>query len=127
MHGFSVMWYNYATKQDEELFRVTWGDVFNIAHVENLYGGKHIKALELYGEGRNYDIPFTKAMEFLETRTVPKTRVGIETLLRRLYKIKEYNPLWMVQKDHGVSMSDYIWVKFLGEDIEYKDVAVRQL
>ena len=39
--------------------------------------------------------------------------------------LKEYRPLDIVRKTHGVSYNDFLWFRFPGENITAKDVLVR--
>lgn len=62
--------------------------------------------------------------EILKTRCWDEGRPDINELLR-VRGIKEYNPLEIVRKTHGVSWNDFIWLRFPGEQITAKDVLVR--
>lgn len=62
--------------------------------------------------------------EILKTRCWDEGRPDIIELLR-VRGIKEYNPLEIVRKTHGVSWNDFIWLRFPGEQLTAKDVLVR--
>lgn len=102
--------------------RVQWSlnDPFSVT-TQQLVSEPNIKIMPKLWYGTN---DFRVVLEFLERRTVPRTRYNIDDVLKQ-YDLKEYLPLHMCQKDHGVSMTDYIWIKFDGEDICWEDVAVR--
>lgn len=61
--------------------------------------------------------------EFLEERCVPRTRYNIKELLAD-WGLQEYNPLDICKRTHGVMSADDLWIRFEGEDLKYKDVAV---
>jgi hypothetical protein len=112
------------------LMKVTW-DSPNVglgdALVENYGGSKNISLMPISFDNLNYTVPFTDVEKFLETRCVPRTRVDIANLLRKKYKLREYNALAIVKQTHGVSMNDYIWIKFEGEDssVTFESTKVR--
>lgn len=117
---------NFEVYHKEDIIcRVEWGDNPGIAHVQNFTGQRNIFVLPITLNEYNYDVPFRQAMEFLEHRCVPRTRIGINELLRKKYKLKEYDPLQICKQTHGVSMSDYIWVKFNDEETTWNDVKLR--
>lgn len=70
-------------------------------------------------------ITWKNVMNWMETRTVPRTRFGIEELLTEKFGLKEYNAYAMCKKSHAISMSDYLWIRFKDEDIEYDDIKIR--
>lgn len=121
MHGFDIY------DREQCIMRVRWGDKIGYATTENVLGERHIKINRgLYG--RNFEkiaeVDFKEVTKFLESRTVPRTRFGIEEILKK-YDVKFYDPLNMCKKSHGVSMSDFVWIKFMGEEVEFKDVKIR--
>lgn len=118
LFGFSVLC------EDSELYRVTWGDQIGVAHVENLHNKRYIKMHYLFGDGYKYDVPFQNVIQLLESRTIPRTRDDLWYYLKA-YGLREYNPLEMVKKDHGVSYSDFYWIRFMGEELTFNDVRVR--
>lgn len=71
------------------------------------------------------NITISGFMNWLESRTVPKTRIGLNDLLKHLYHLPEYAPLKMCKLDHGVQYADFIWIKWDGEDLCYDDIRVR--
>jgi hypothetical protein len=112
------------------LLRVTW-DIPDLqvgdALVENFEGIKNISLMPISFDNSKYTVPFTDIWKFLETRCVPRTRVDIDNLLKQKYNLREYSALGIVKRTHGVSMNDYIWIKFEGEDesINFESTKVR--
>ena len=49
-------------------------------------------------------------LEFLESRCIPKTRVGLQEYLNSL-EIDEYDPLEIIQKTKGKMAEDHQWLK----------------
>lgn len=85
-------------------------------------GPHHIKIpLGLYPE----NITFKDIMAFCESRQPPRTRIGIDELLHKKYNLPFYLPLQMCQKSRGITMADYLWMKFDGDDITYEDIKIR--
>lgn len=63
--------------------------------------------------------------KFVELRCVPRTRMDIDRILEK-YDLISYNAFAMIRKNHGRSVSDYIWIKFDGEDVDYdRDIKLR--
>ncbi len=62
--------------------------------------------------------------DFLETRCMPKQRTQLQEYLDDL-GLDEYDPWKIVKITHGVMWEDYLWLKFPGENITWKDVKVR--
>ncbi len=58
----------------------------------------------------------------LETRCWQRDCRNIDNYLKKL-GIAYYDPLAIVQKTHGVSYNDFLWFKFNGESLTWKDVA----
>ena len=109
------------------IMKVRWGNKVGYATTENTIGERHIKINRgLYGRNfeRVAEVPFENVTKFLESRTVPRTRYDLESVLKK-YNVKFYDPLNMCKKSHGVSMSDYIWIKFIGEELTFNDVKLR--
>lgn len=63
-------------------------------------------------------------MEILEGRCWPRNRVGIEEILSSL-GLETYHPLEIVKKTHGLKRTDYVWIRFEGENLTYDDVKIR--
>ena len=40
--------------------------------------------------------------------------------------LNEYNMLDILKKTHGVNFDDFWWIKFENEDLNWKDVKVRE-
>lgn len=115
-NGFTIM------KKDIPQMKVSWDDKLSIKSEWLTDDWLHSFILpQMYPE----NITMGKMLDWLETRTVPRTRIGLEYLLRDLYKIDEYSPLLMTRLDHGVLYGDFTWIKWDGEDITYDDIKVR--
>ena len=71
------------------------------------------------------NITLENLLKWMETRVVPRTRFGIEDILKE-YGLPEYHPYWICKQTHGITMSDYLWVRFEGETLKYDDIAIRQ-
>lgn len=73
----------------------------------------------------NYDINVTDMLNFMETRCIPHDQDGVDWWLRKVYKLKFYNPVAICKQTHGTRMNDFYWVKFDNEDIKFDNVRVR--
>jgi len=103
------------------LMHIEWDNEKNTITSE-FKSDPHIKIpLSLYPDR----ITWNNLMDWFETRTFPRTRIGVEELLR-FYNLKEYNAYAICKQTHALSMSDYIWVRFNGEDIRYDDIKIRE-
>ena len=63
-------------------------------------------------------------MKRLETRCFPKDRVDADTILKHM-GLNTYDILSIIRITHGAMAHDYIWVKFEGEKLCFKDVSKR--
>ena len=64
-------------------------------------------------------------MNYLEKRCFPRTRIGVEELLKD-YGLKFYDPLQICRKSHGRSMTNYMWLKFTDEpDLTFEQIRLR--
>lgn len=63
-------------------------------------------------------------LEILEGRCFPRSRVNADDLLRKL-GLKNYQPLEIVRKTHGLMRNDYVWIRFEGEQLSYDDIKLR--
>lgn len=107
--------------REKEIMRINW-DTDTKEVTSEWLGEYHFKIPRtIYPE----NITWKNVMNWLETRTVPRTRFGIEELLRVKFKLREYNPYLMCKMSHGLSMSDYIWLKFDNEEIDYDSIKIR--
>lgn len=61
---------------------------------------------------------------FFETRCFPRGREDEKDILEFL-GLRQYNPLDIVRKTHGVMYKDYNWIRFEGENIQWEDVKIR--
>jgi len=106
--------------KEKPMLKITW-DTNTKEIISEHIGEWHPKIPNsLYPER----ITWKNLMSWMETRVVPRTRIGIEELLPK-YGVKEYNPYAMCKKSHGISMADFIWIRFNDEDIKYADIKIR--
>ena len=61
---------------------------------------------------------------FLERRCFPKERPDCRELLEDI-GLTQYNPLDIVRVTHGAMCHDYMWIRFEGEKLTFKDVSQR--
>lgn len=66
-----------------------------------------------------------KLSAILETRCWQRDCRNIDSYLNKL-DILYYDPLAIVKKTHGVSYNDFLWFRFNGEALTWKDVAPRR-
>lgn len=66
-----------------------------------------------------------KLSTILETRCWQRDCRNIDNYLKKL-DIPYYDPLAIVKKTHGVSYNDFLWFRFNGENLTWKDVAPRK-
>ncbi len=66
-----------------------------------------------------------KLSTVLETRCWQRDCRSIDNYLKKL-DISYYDPLAIVKKTHGVSYNDFLWFRFNGENLTWKDVAPRR-
>lgn len=58
---------------------------------------------------------------FFERRCFPEARADCKEQLEEI-GLMHYNPLDIVKITHGVMCHDYMWIRFDGEKLKYKDV-----
>lgn len=114
--------------KDKPLIHVEWGMELGAGNVRST-------VLIAPDEKRHPNVPlpfwnntadFKYVLTFIERRNVPRTRFGIEEILK-WYGVDFYDPMAMVRKNHGVSMGDFIWILFDDEKpLKYADVSVRK-
>lgn len=75
---------------------------------------------------RETEIDVFKLSAILETRCWQRDCSNIDNYLKKL-GIPYYDPLEIVKKTHGVSYNDFLWFRFNGESLTWKDVAPRRL
>ena len=68
------------------------------------------------------DIPYI--YDFLESRCFENSRPDLPKILAA-HGMTENNPYEWCRKGHGVMYNDYLWLKFPGESLTWKDVKVR--
>ena len=71
------------------------------------------------------EIDVLKVPTVLETRCWQRDCRSIDNYLKKL-DISYYDPLAIVKKTHGVSYNDFLWFRFNGENLTWKDVAPRR-
>lgn len=62
--------------------------------------------------------------KWLESRVPDKHREDIDHILER-YGLPDFMPLQMCMKSHGRNMTDFVWVKFDGEELTFNDIRLR--
>ena len=75
---------------------------------------------------RDAEMDVFKLSNILETRCWQRDCRNIDNYLKKL-EIPYYDPLSIVKKTHGVSYNDFLWFRFNGESLTWKDVAPRRL
>ena len=59
----------------------------------------------------------------LQDRVIPPERFDVE--MQMVFGFKEWDILKILKDTHGVSIEDFTWIRFKGENIEWKDVKVQ--
>ena len=67
-------------------------------------------------------INFARVCEFVESRCFDESRADKRELLEA-FGLSEYNPWKIVKITHGRMWDDFMWLKFPGENITWKDVS----
>lgn len=75
---------------------------------------------------RDDEIDVFRLANILETRCWQRDCRNIDNYLKKL-GIPYYDPLAIVKKTHGVSYNDFLWFRFNGESLTWKDVAPKRL
>lgn len=75
---------------------------------------------------RDEEIDIFKLSTILESRCWQRDCQNIDNYLKKL-NIQYYDPLAIVKKTHGVSYNDFLWFRFNGESLTWKDVAPKRL
>ena len=117
MFGFTIMWHDIPQLHVKVIQQ-------NGIHVETKQccAERHMRIPVILWENRG---KIKDVLKFLETRTVPRTRYDLDDILKR-YGLRDYDPVAMVRKSHGVSMSDYVWILFDDEPrISYDSIRIR--
>jgi len=74
---------------------------------------------------RDDELDVFKLSSILETRCWLRDCRNIDNYLKKL-DIQYYDPLAIVRKTHGVSYNDFLWFRFNGESLTWKDVAPKR-
>ena len=74
---------------------------------------------------KDEEIDLYRLTLLLETRCWQRERKNIDDYLNKL-SLKYYDPLEIVKRTHGVSYNDFLWFKFNGENLTWKDVAPKR-
>lgn len=72
----------------------------------------------------NDEITVEEVLDWLQDRCFPETRANCKELLKML-GLKTYDVIDITKITHGLMMDDYIWIKWLGEDISYDQIKIR--
>lgn len=111
-------------QRDEPLMHIHWEELARYATVEHYTDEIDMKfPPTLYAEDNK--ISAKDLLAYMERRCVPRDRIGIEEILRA-HNMRFYDPVAICRVGHGVRWEDYVWLKFDGEEIEWKDVRVRE-
>ena len=70
------------------------------------------------------EISRNRLNEILEHRCFDRNRPDASEILMSM-GLSEYRPIDIIRRTHGVSYNDYIWFRFMGENIRAEDVLVR--
>lgn len=111
-----IMWKDYPQVE------VTW--IPGVCNSECITPLTDNFALKVPVKLRDSNGTFQDFLNFLESRCAPRTRDGIEDILK-WYGIKFYDPMAMCQKSHGRTMTDFLWVKFNDEDVTWDQIKLR--
>ena len=61
---------------------------------------------------------------FLQKRVVSPDKTNIDEILKQL-EIPKYDIIEILKKTHGTNFDDFIWIKFIGEDVSWDEVKLR--
>lgn len=111
--------------KDKLLMELKYSGSGSLMKVNNISGQKNAYLPYISKDCKQYDVSVYELIKFLETRCVPKTREGIDELLKKKYNLTEYNAIEICKQMHGVSHSDFIWLRFNDEKLRYDDVKIR--
>ena len=75
---------------------------------------------------RDGEMDVFRLSNILESRCWQRDCRNIGNYLNKL-DIPYYDPLAIVKKTHGVSYNDFLWFRFNGENLTWKDVAPRRM
>lgn len=89
----------------------------NLVEPEGIY-------LYLLPFGKNKNPTWGDYKHFLSTRTFPSGRADAKVILKGL-GIDRYDADAIVRKTHGVMNDDFVWLRYPGENITFKDVRIR--
>lgn len=64
-------------------------------------------------------------VHFFESRCFPRERANANALLKHL-GLDYYTPLGIVKKTRGLQNDDFYWIKFKGDNAEWKDIKLRE-
>lgn len=71
------------------------------------------------------EITVDEVLDWIEERCFPKTRANCKEILSML-GLEVYDAIDIAKATHGLLMDDYIWIKWLGEDITYDEIKIRE-
>ncbi len=74
--------------------------------------------------GKNNAPDWSDYLYMLSNRVFPKERPSCKLLLK-LYNLETYDPDAICRKTHGVMNDDYMWFRYPGEKVTFKDVKMR--
>ena len=60
--------------------------------------------------------------DFFESRCFDRSRPDKDELLKEL-GLSDYEPIEIIKRTHGSMCHDFIWIRFEGEDLTWKDIS----
>ena len=112
---------------DDYVFEVYWKNLLSsrVSVRKNTVRIKRIIVHPLRQIFPSNEITRNRLNEILELRCFDKNRPDASRILESL-GLSSYRPIDIIKKTHGVSYNDYIWFRFMGENICAEDVLVRE-
>ena len=112
---------------DDYVFEVYWKNFLSsrVSVRKNTVKIKRVIVHPLRQIFPSNEITRNRLNEILELRCFDKNRPDASKKLESL-GLTVYRPIDIIKKTHGVSYNDYIWFRFMGENICAEDVLVRE-
>ena len=113
---------------DDYIFEVYWKNMLSsrVSVRKNSVKIKRVIVHPLRQLFPSNKISRNRLNEILELRCFDRNRPDAQRKLEAL-GLSEYRPIDIIRKTHGVSYNDYIWFRFMGENIRAEDVLVRSI
>ena len=98
----------------------------DVEFVPIISGNYEAKMQVLNATAEQVDIVFVSNwLNNYYSNVAKNTFLPLDDLLKKI-GVQVYDPLAIVQKTHGVSYNDFLWIQFRGEHLRWKDVAPRR-